>query len=83
MLVGSYGVMWLFLEHKDRTARFLRITCLDKLSYVKVSDTSAPARQITVSITNDRAEFYYGIAGKLNWKLKFSVTAMAGWKWFK
>jgi hypothetical protein len=73
MLVGSYGVMRLSLEHKDRSARFLRITCLDSISYVKVNDTSAPARQITVPVEDDRAEFYYGIDENTPWKIVLEI----------
>lgn len=76
MLVGSYGVMWLFLEHKDRSARFLRVTCIDSLSYVKVTDTSDPARQVTVPVIDDRAEFYYGIDENTPWEIELEIEVL-------
>lgn len=76
MLVGAYGLIQLFLEHKDRSARFLRVSCIDSISYVKVDDTSAPSRQITVPIIDDRATFYYGIAENTPWEIELEVEVL-------
>lgn len=76
MTVGSYGSIRLFLEHKDRSARYLSVTCTDEMSYVKVDDSSAPANQLTVPIVDDQAKFYYGIDENTPWEIELEVEVL-------
>ncbi len=74
--IGSYGLIRLFLEHKARTSRFLRVTCVDTMSYVKVDDDGPGSKQIIVPVINDEAKFYYGIDENTPWEIELDVEVL-------
>jgi hypothetical protein len=74
--IGSYGLIRLFLEHKPRASRFLRITRVDAMSYVKVDDDSPGSDQITIPVINDEAKFYYGIDENTPWEIELDVEVI-------
>jgi hypothetical protein len=74
--VGSYGLIRLFLEHKERASRFLRITRVDAMSYLKVDDDGPGSNQITVPVIKDEAKFYYGIDDNTPWEIELDVEVL-------
>lgn len=74
--VGSYGLMRVFVEPKARTARSLRVTSADALSYLKAEDDGPSSRQITVPVINNEAKFYYGIDDNTPWEIELDVKVI-------